>query len=181
MGADPGLSLTLADASSKKLRAVRHGALGHRKDDMSVGIVKSGDEYFRADGADLLRRKIHDAHDLAPEQLEMMRHMLLAMDPLFLPTVLLVALVGVRVIGVRLGWWRATLIAWLGLATSGLFLSTLTGRAELPPTALVVGVGPAGRSVTPALADANVPVTVSTSPCLTVSGLGRPVFQSLMG
>jgi ubiquinone biosynthesis protein len=66
---------------------------------------------------------------------------LLAMELLFLPTVVLVALVGVRVIGVRLGWWRAVLISWLGLATSGFFLSTLTGSGELPSIALVVGVG----------------------------------------
>jgi ubiquinone biosynthesis protein len=63
------------------------------------------------------------------------------MEPLFLPTVLLVALIGVRVVGIRLGWWRAMLIAWLGLATSGFFLSSLTESGQLPATVLVVGVG----------------------------------------
>jgi ubiquinone biosynthesis protein len=63
------------------------------------------------------------------------------MEPLFLPTLLLVALVGVRIIGIRVGWWRAVLISWLGLATSGFALSTMTGDGQLPNTVLVIAVG----------------------------------------
>jgi ubiquinone biosynthesis protein len=62
------------------------------------------------------------------------------MTLLWLPTLLLVALVGVRVLGVRLGWWRAVLAAWLGLATAGLFLTALTGQAR-PPLLWVIGLG----------------------------------------
>lgn len=63
------------------------------------------------------------------------------MEPLFVPTVLLVTLIGVRVIGVRLGWWRAVLIAWLGLATSGFLLSAVTESGRLPAIPLVIAVG----------------------------------------
>ena len=46
-------------------------------------------------------------------------------EPLFFPILILVAIVGVRLIGVRVGWWRAILISWLGLATAGVLLSPL--------------------------------------------------------
>ncbi|HZD67396.1 MAG TPA: AarF/UbiB family protein [Actinomycetes bacterium] len=61
----------------------------------------------------------------------------------FVPVLTLVALVGMRLLGVRLGWWRAVAVAWLGLATAGLFLNSLS-RANgggPPPLVLVVGVG----------------------------------------
>ena len=58
------------------------------------------------------------------------------------PSLVLVAIVGVRVIGVRMGWWRAILIAWLGLATSGILLRALSGdRGDGPSTVLVIAVG----------------------------------------
>lgn len=47
------------------------------------------------------------------------------MTLVFFPTLVLVTLIGVRVIGVRLGWWRAVLVAWLGLATAGGAITTL--------------------------------------------------------
>jgi drug/metabolite transporter (DMT)-like permease len=56
------------------------------------------------------------------------------------PTLVLVAIVGVRVLGVRLGWWRAVLAAWLGLASAGILLTTLTEGAR-PPLQLVIGLG----------------------------------------
>jgi ubiquinone biosynthesis protein len=61
----------------------------------------------------------------------------------WLPTLVLVAVVGVRVLGVRLGWWRAVLAAWLGLASAGLLLTALLrddggGR---PPLVWVIGLG----------------------------------------
>ncbi len=62
------------------------------------------------------------------------------MTLLWFPTLMLVAVVGVRVLGVRLGWWRAVLAAWLGLASAGLFLRALTGQAR-PPLLLVIGLG----------------------------------------
>src|SRR6266540_5105503 len=62
------------------------------------------------------------------------------MTLLWFPTLMLVALVGVRVLGVRLGWWRAVVAAWLGLASAGLFLRALTGQAR-PPLLLVIGLG----------------------------------------
>jgi ubiquinone biosynthesis protein len=64
------------------------------------------------------------------------------MDPLFFPVLALVAIVGVRVIGFRVGWWRAILIAWLGLATAGLLLTPLIDRTPAPVrVALVTTVG----------------------------------------
>jgi ubiquinone biosynthesis protein len=65
------------------------------------------------------------------------------MRPLFLPVLILVAVIGVRLLGVRLGWWRAVLVAWLGLATAGIFLTALNraNNGRLPPLLLVVGVG----------------------------------------
>jgi len=62
------------------------------------------------------------------------------MQPIFFPVLVLVALVGVRLLGVRLGWWRAVLAAWLGLATAGLFLRALSGQAR-PPLLWVIGLG----------------------------------------
>jgi ubiquinone biosynthesis protein len=62
------------------------------------------------------------------------------MRPLFIPVLLLVALVGGRLLGIRLGWWRALLVAWLGLATAGLLLTTLTGE-RTPSLVLVIGIG----------------------------------------
>src|SRR6266508_9645 len=63
--------------------------------------------------------------------------------PLFLPVLILVAVIGVRLLGVRLGWWRAVLVAWLGLATAGIFLTALNraNNGRPPPLLLVVGVG----------------------------------------
>jgi ubiquinone biosynthesis protein len=63
--------------------------------------------------------------------------------PLFLPILILVALIGVRLVGVRLGWWRAVLVAWLGLGTAGIFLNALSraNNTGPPPLILVVGVG----------------------------------------
>jgi ubiquinone biosynthesis protein len=59
---------------------------------------------------------------------------------IFFPVLLLVALIGGRLLGIRLGWWRGLLVAWLGLVTAGILLQTLTQR-ESPPLALVIGVG----------------------------------------
>jgi len=47
------------------------------------------------------------------------------MQPIFFPVVALVALIGVRLLGIRLGWWRALLVAWLGLATAGFALTAV--------------------------------------------------------
>ncbi len=41
------------------------------------------------------------------------------MQPLFFPVVALVALIGVRLLGIRLGWWRVLLVAWLGSPPPG--------------------------------------------------------------
>jgi ubiquinone biosynthesis protein len=62
------------------------------------------------------------------------------MTLVWFPTLVLVAIVGVRVLGVRLGWWRAVLAAWLGLASAGILLTTLTEGAR-PPLGLVIGLG----------------------------------------
>ncbi len=62
------------------------------------------------------------------------------MQPIFLPVLVLVALIGGRLLGIRLGFWRALLVAWLGLATAGLFLTALTGQGR-PPLVLVIGLG----------------------------------------
>jgi ubiquinone biosynthesis protein len=62
------------------------------------------------------------------------------MRPIFFPVLLLVALVGGRLLGIRLGWWRALLVAWLGLGTAGLLITTLTGQ-RTPPLVLVIGIG----------------------------------------
>jgi ubiquinone biosynthesis protein len=59
---------------------------------------------------------------------------------IFFPVLFLVALVGGRLLGVRLGWWRGLLVAWLGLASAGILLQTLT-QQESPPLALVIGLG----------------------------------------
>jgi ubiquinone biosynthesis protein len=59
---------------------------------------------------------------------------------IFFPVLFLVALVGGRLLGIRLGWWRGLLAAWLGLASAGILLRTLTGR-NTPPLALVIGLG----------------------------------------
>jgi hypothetical protein len=53
------------------------------------------------------------------------------MQPIFFPVVALVALIGVRLLGIRLGWWRALLVAWLGLATAGFALTALRERVGL--------------------------------------------------
>ncbi len=50
------------------------------------------------------------------------------MQPLFFPVVALVALIGVRLLGIRLGWWRVLLVAWLGLATAGFALTAVGFR-----------------------------------------------------
>ncbi len=65
------------------------------------------------------------------------------MTALWFPVLLLVALVGVRLLGIRLGWWRAVLVAWLGLATAGILLSSLYRENDggRPPLLLVVGFG----------------------------------------
>ncbi len=65
------------------------------------------------------------------------------MQPIFFPVLVLVALVGVRLLGVRLGWWRAVLAAWLGLATAGLLLTALLrdDNGGRPPLLLVIGLG----------------------------------------
>src|SRR6266536_4302015 len=65
------------------------------------------------------------------------------MRPLFLPVLILVAVIGVRLLGVRLGWWRAVLVAWLGLATAGLLLTALLrdDNGGRPPLLLVIGLG----------------------------------------
>ncbi len=47
------------------------------------------------------------------------------MQLIFFPVVALVALIGVRLLGIRLGWWRALLVAWLGLATAGFALTAV--------------------------------------------------------
>jgi ubiquinone biosynthesis protein len=62
------------------------------------------------------------------------------MQPIFLPVLVLVAIIGVRILGIRLGWWRAVLAAWLGLATAGIFLTALTGQGR-PPLGLVISLG----------------------------------------
>jgi ubiquinone biosynthesis protein len=62
------------------------------------------------------------------------------MTLLWFPVLVIIAVVGDRVLGVRLGWWRAVLVAWLGLATAGLFLRALTGQAR-PPLVLVLSLG----------------------------------------
>jgi hypothetical protein len=46
-------------------------------------------------------------------------------QPIFFPVVVLVALVGVRLLGIRLGWWRAMLVARLGLTTAGFALTAV--------------------------------------------------------
>jgi hypothetical protein len=63
--------------------------------------------------------------------------------PLFLPVLILVTVIGVRLLGIRLGWWRAVLVAWLGLATAGIFLTSLAraNNGAPPSVLLVVGVG----------------------------------------
>ena len=48
------------------------------------------------------------------------------MTLLFFPVLLLVALLGVRLLGIRLGWWRALVVAWFGIATVGMLLRALT-------------------------------------------------------
>src|SRR6266540_6973161 len=65
------------------------------------------------------------------------------MTLLWFPTLMLVAIVGVRVLGVRLGWWRAVLAAWLGLASAGLLLTALMrdDNGGRPPLLLVIGLG----------------------------------------
>jgi ubiquinone biosynthesis protein len=65
------------------------------------------------------------------------------LEPIFLPVLILVAIIGVRVLGVRLGWWRAVLAAWLGLASAGLLLTALLrdDNAGRPPLLLVVALG----------------------------------------
>jgi ubiquinone biosynthesis protein len=50
------------------------------------------------------------------------------MQLIFFPVVALVALIGVRLLGIRLGWWRALLVAWLGLATAGFALTAVGYR-----------------------------------------------------
>jgi hypothetical protein len=62
------------------------------------------------------------------------------MRPIFFPVLLLVALIGGRLLGIRLGWWRALLAAWLGLGTAGLLITTLTGEST-PSLVLVIGIG----------------------------------------
>ncbi|HEV8164196.1 MAG TPA: hypothetical protein VGR74_07090 [Actinomycetota bacterium] len=39
---------------------------------------------------------------------------------IFFPVLFLVALIGGRLLGIRLGWWRGLLGAWLGLASAGI-------------------------------------------------------------
>ncbi len=65
------------------------------------------------------------------------------MTLLWFPTLLLIAVVGVRILGVRLGWWRAVLVAWLGLASAGLLLTALlrNDNGGRPPLLLVIGLG----------------------------------------
>ncbi len=60
------------------------------------------------------------------------------MTPLFIPVLLLVT-----VIGIRLGWWQGLLVAWLGLATAGIALTALTGQDDggRPSLVLVIGLG----------------------------------------
>jgi hypothetical protein len=53
------------------------------------------------------------------------------MQPIFFPVVALVALIGVRLLGIRLGWWRALLVALLGLATAGFGLTAVRERVGL--------------------------------------------------
>jgi len=62
------------------------------------------------------------------------------MQPILLPVLVLVALIGGRLLGIRLGFWRALLVAWLGLATAGIFLTALTEQAR-PPLVLVIALG----------------------------------------
>jgi hypothetical protein len=62
------------------------------------------------------------------------------MQPIFFPVLVLVALIGGRLLGVRLGVWRALLVAWLGLATAGPLVRALTGQAR-PPLVLVISLG----------------------------------------
>lgn len=65
------------------------------------------------------------------------------MELIWLPTLALVTLIGVRIVGVWVGWLRGVLSAWLGLATAGIVLGQLTsdqggGRS---PTLLVIALG----------------------------------------
>ncbi|MPY92214.1 MAG: hypothetical protein GEV08_03845 [Acidimicrobiia bacterium] len=60
------------------------------------------------------------------------------MTAAFFPALVVVALFGVRVIGARVGWLRAILISWLGLASAGFLLFGI-GRAESsPPVSIAV-------------------------------------------
>lgn len=65
------------------------------------------------------------------------------MTPLFFPVLVLVAIIGARVLGIRLGWWRGLLVAWLGLATAGIALTALAGDDDggRPSLVLVIGLG----------------------------------------
>jgi hypothetical protein len=61
---------------------------------------------------------------------------------IWFPVVGLAAVAGVRVIGVRIGWLRAFLVAWAGLATAGILLTTVAGESRSAPrVALVVALG----------------------------------------
>jgi hypothetical protein len=72
------------------------------------------------------------------------------MQPIFFPVVALVALIGVRLLGIRLGWWQALLVAWLGLATAG-FALTAVGDQDFHGggLALVISLGLLRRSCSP--------------------------------
>ena len=62
------------------------------------------------------------------------------MELMWFPTVVGVSLVGIRVLGVRLGWFRAVLCAWFGLATASFALTALTDD-ERPDWFLEVTLG----------------------------------------
>jgi ubiquinone biosynthesis protein len=64
------------------------------------------------------------------------------MELIWFPVVALVALAGIRVIGMRLGLLRAFLVAWAGLATAGILLTAVAGESRSAPrVGLVVVLG----------------------------------------
>lgn len=80
------------------------------------------------------------------------------MKPPFIPAVIAVALIGGRVIGVRLGWRRAVLMSWLGLASAEVVLQAMA-RVDTSwrgPVA-VTGLGLVATVVWGAVAEVVVP------------------------
>lgn len=80
------------------------------------------------------------------------------MEVAFVPAVITVALVGGRILGLRLGWRRAVVISWVGLASAGVVLQALAGvDTTWQGQAAVIGLGLVAMVVWSAVAELVVP------------------------